>query len=310
MRFKVVYTSVPPINIDRDVFEKLGVEYIEKPAPTEDDLITAAGDADVLIARSELCTRKVLSQLKACRLVITPKVGFDNIDVAAATEFGICVANIPGLSVEEVSDHAMALLLASARRITRLDRMVKAGGWKVFHGREMQAMWEGMAHLRGQTLGLVGFGAIARAIVPKAQAFGLKVIAYDPFLPASAMAKLSVIQKSLDDLLKEADFISVHTPLTADTLGMLNTEKFNLMKPNVILINASRGAVVDEEALIKALTSKKIAGAALDVMAREPVQPDNPLLKMENVIVTGHSAHYSDEAWGEQARRPGKRWSA
>ncbi len=306
MTFKVVYTSVPPIDIDRDIFNKLGVEYIEKPASTEDDLIAAAGDADVLIARSEPCTRKVISHLKACRLIVTPKVGFDNIDVAAATECGICVANIPGLSVEEVSDHTMALLLASARRIMQLDRMVKAGGWRVFHGREMQAVWQGMAHLRGQTLGLVGLGAIARAIVPKAQAFGLKVIAYDPYIPASVMAKMNVTQASLEDLLKTADFISVHTPLTADTRGLLNAEKFNLMKRNAFFLNASRGAVVDEEALIQVLREKKIAGAALDVMAREPVRPDNPLLKMDNVIITGHSAHYSDEAWVEQARRPGE----
>jgi D-3-phosphoglycerate dehydrogenase / 2-oxoglutarate reductase len=304
MRFKVVYTSVPPIDLDKTAFTTLGVEYVEKPAPSEDDLIAAAGDADVLIARSEPCTPKVVAGLQKCRLIVTPKVGYDNIDIAAATVAGMCVANVPGLSVDEVSDHAMALLLSCARKITRLNSMVKVGGWKVFHGREMQDMWRGITQLRGQTVGLVGFGSISRALAPKAQAFGLNVISYDPFIPTPAMEKLAVRCVSLEQLLQEADYVSVHTPLTAGTRKMLGAAQFGLMKKTAFFINTSRGAIVDENALCEALTRGLIAGAGLDVLAYEPIKMDNPLLQMDNVIVTGHSAHYSDQAWDEQARRP------
>jgi D-3-phosphoglycerate dehydrogenase len=202
MKFKVVYTSVPPIDLDKEAMLKLGVEYVEIPSPTEDDLIANAPDADVLIDRSEPCTRRVVSNLKSCRLIITPKVGYDNIDIAAATEAGICVANIPGLSVDEVSDHTMALLLACSRKILRLDKIVRTGGWHVFHGKEMQAMWHGISQLRGQILGLVGFGAISRAIVPKAQAFGLHVYAFDPFISSDIMFKLGVESVPLERLIK------------------------------------------------------------------------------------------------------------
>jgi D-3-phosphoglycerate dehydrogenase / 2-oxoglutarate reductase len=304
LKIKVVYTSVPPIDLDTASMKKLGVEYLEIPSPTEDDLISNAFDADVLIDRSEPCTRKVISSLKSCRLIMTPKVGYDNIDVNAATEFGICVANIPGLSVDEVSDHTMALLLCCSRKITRLDKMVKAGNWHVFHGKEMQAVWYGISQLRGQTLGLVGLGAISRAIVPKAQAFGLKVISYDPYISPEVMSKINVDSVSLERLLMESDYISVHTPLTPDTRHMFGSEQFKLMKKTAYFINASRGAVVNEAALCQALVDGRIAGAGLDVLTSEPVKMFNPLLKLDNVILTGHSAHYSDQAWARQGCAP------
>ncbi len=304
MKFKVVYTSVPPIEIDKDTLIKLGVEYVERPSPTEDDVISIAQDADALIARGEPCTRKVISNLNLCRLIVTPKVGYENIDVKAATEFGICVANIPGLSVDEVSDHTMALLLACSRKILRLDKMVREGKWSVFHGREMQEIWRGISLIRGLTLGLIGFGAISRAVVPKAKAFGLKVLAYDPFVPTSFMEQIGVEATPLDLLLKTSDFISIHTPLTSGTRNMLGVEQLKLMKKTAFIINTSRGAVIDESALYDALIRGDIAGAGLDVLATEPVKLNNPLLRLDNVILTGHSGHYSDQVWDEQARRP------
>ncbi|MBN1367279.1 MAG: C-terminal binding protein [Dehalococcoidales bacterium] len=304
MKFKVVYTSVPPIEIEKESLLKLGVEYIERPAPTEDEVLAIAQDADVLIDRSEPCTRRVISNLKSCRLIVTPKVGYDNIDVAAATEYGVCVANIPGLSVDEVSDHAMALLLACSRKLFQLDNMVRAGGWQVFHGKEMQAMWRGISLIRGQTLGLIGFGAISRAVVPKAKAFGLRVLVYDPYITPDVTEKTGAASAQLEQLLKESDYISIHTPLTPATRHMLGVAQFKLMKPTAFIINTSRGAVIDEGALYNALVNGYIAGAGLDVVEKEPVKMDNPLLKLDNVIVTGHSAHYSDQVWAEQRRRP------
>lgn len=304
MAFKVVYTSTIPIALDVDAFAKLGVDYVERPAPTEDDIISVASDADAVVIRGEPCTRRVIASLSSCRLISTPKVGYDNIDVAAATEMGVCVANMPGLSSEEVSDHAMGLLLALARRITRLDKMVRAGDWHVFHGPEMQAMWQGISQLRGQTLGLVGFGSISRTLTPKAQAFGLQVMAYDPYVKPELMQKAGVKAVGLADLLRESDYISIHSLLTPETRHMLGPDQFRMMKPTAYLISTSRGELVNEDALCSALTGGYIAGAGLDVLETEPLRMDSPLLRLDNVIFTGHSAHYSDQVWAEQARRP------
>jgi D-3-phosphoglycerate dehydrogenase len=304
MSLKVVYTSVPPIEIDREGFKKLGVEFVQSPSPTEDDLISIAHDAYAAIIRGEPCSRRVIANLESCRLIFTPKVGYENIDVAAATEMGICVANMPGLSSDEVSEHTLALLLACARKVIKLDKMVRAGQWHVFHGPEMQDAWHGIPQIRGQTLGLIGFGAISRTLVPKAKAFGLKILAYDPYAPVSAMEKMGVEPVELTQLLKESDYVSVHVPLTAQTRRMLGLEQFKLMKPTAYFINTSRGAVVDESAFYFALTHGYVAGAALDVLEVEPVKMDNPLLKLDNVIFTGHSAHYSDQVWAAQSRRP------
>ena len=304
MAIKVVYTSVAPIEIDREALLRLGVDYVEHPAPTEEDLIAASSDADVVIARSEPCTRKVVESLQSCRLIVTPKVGYENIDVAAATEMGICVANVPGLSADEVSDHAMALLLSLARKLFALDHLVRTGQWKVFHGQEMQAVWQGISQVRGQTLGLIGFGSIARTLAPKAMAFGLRVLAYDPYVPSEVMNGMGVISVNLDELLRQSDYVSVHSVLTPETRHLLSLAQFQMMKPTAYLINASRGAILDEEALYTALKLGYIAGAGLDVLEIEPIRMDNRLLEQDNVIFTGHSAHYSSQVWAEQARRP------
>lgn len=302
--FKVVSTSTVPIVFDREGFVKLGVDLIEKPSPTEDEVISLARDADVLIVMDEPLTKRVISHLKSCRLIFTGKAGYDNIDVAAATEAGICVANISGYSSDEVSDHVMALLLTFARRIVGLNKMVREGQWHIFHGPEMQKMWKGTSRIRWKALGLIGFGAIARVLTSKASGLGLRVLAYDPYVPADDMKKMGVEPVGLDRLLGESDFVSLHVPLTPETRHMLGLEQFKLMKPTAYLINTSRGKVVDEEALYTALTRGYIAGAGLDVLETEPVRMDNPLLKLDSVLFTGHSAHYSDQVWTEVSRRP------
>lgn len=301
---KVVYTSVAPIEIDTSDFQRPGIEYVAKPCPAEDDIIAIAHDAYAAIIRSEPCTARVITALKECRLIMTPKVGYDNIDIEAATKAGICVSNIKGLSVDEVSDHAMALLLACSRKLFPLDKMVRTGKWHVFHGKEMQSAWMGISLLRGQTLGLVGFGHIARAMVPRAKAFGLNVMVYVPHVPENITEDFGVEPSDLNTLLKKSDYISLHTPLTPSTRHLLGEEQFKIMKRTAYLINTSRGPVIDEKALYKALIQGDIAGAALDVLEKEPAEMDNPLLKLDNVILTGHSAHYSDQVWAEQARRP------
>lgn len=307
MSFRVVSTGIVAFHL-RGVGENLarlaGVEFVNKPSPTEEDIILAARDADAVIVMTEPYTRRVITNLKSCRLICTPKMGYDNIDVAAATEAGICVSHAPATSTEEVSDHTMALLLACARRVTRLNKTVKTGEWRVFHGPEMEEIWHGIAPIRGQTLGLIGFGQIARTLVAKAKGFGLRILAYDPYIAPEVMEKMGVKAAGLDQLLKESDFVSVHCALTSESRHMLGTEQFKLMKPTAYLINTARGALVDEEALYAALTQGGIAGAGLDVTKVEPINLENPLLKLDNVILTGHSAYYSDISVADARRKP------
>ena len=297
MEFKVVSTCIVafPVKNLSERFEGLaGVEFVDKPSPTEEDIIAAARDADVAIASVEPYTRRVIANLKSCRLICTPKTGYDNIDVTTATEAGICVSCVPEASTEEVSDHAMALLLACARRVVRLDKAIRAGQWHVLHGPEMEDMWRGIVSIRGQTLGLIGFGRVPRALVPKAKGFGLRILAYDPYVATNVMEKMEVGAVGLDRLLKESDFVSIHCALTSENRHMVGKDQLKSMKPTAYLINTARGPLVDDEALYTALARHDIAGAGLDVTESEPIKMDSPLLKLDNIILTGHSAHYSD----------------
>lgn len=305
MTLKVVSTVTIPFILDRKLYTELaGIEFMEKPSATEDQVIAATRDADVAVAGAEPYTARVIANLKKCRLITTPKTGYDNIDIAAATEAGICVSCAAGVSTEEVADMAMALLLDCARKVVQLDRKVRSGGWRVFHGPEMEAVWRGIMPLRGQTLGLIGFGQIPRALVPKAKGFGLKILVHDPHVPREVMEKMGVEAVGLDRLLPESDYISVHAALTRENRHMLGLEQFQRMKRSAYLINTARGAIVDESALYTALTQGYIAGAGLDVTEVEPIKMDNPLLKRDNVILTGHSGHYSDVAVANLRRRP------
>jgi len=304
MSFKVVATNIISIVIDRGSFARLGVEFVEKPSRTEEDIIAIASNADAVIVGPEPYTRRVIENLRSCRLICTPKMGYDNIDIAAATEAGICVSNVSSVSIEEVSDHAMALLLACARKLLRLDKTVRTGNWRALHAPEMLEVWRGMVPIRGQTLGLIGFGYISRVLVPKAKGFGLRVLAYDPFAPTGVMEELGVVPADLNRLLKESDYVSVHAALTRENRHMLGAEQFKLMKPTAFLINTARGPLVDEEALYTALKHGDIGGAGLDVLEVEPVRMDNPLLELDNVIFTAHSAHYSDTVLAGVRQRP------
>ena len=236
--------------------------------------------------------RRVVEALNRCRVIVRYGVGVNTIDLAAATEKGICVANVPDYCLDEVSDHALALLLNLARRITAADRLVKRGEWDFKRAAPVR-------RLRGQTVGLVGFGNIPRILAAKLKPLGFRLIAHDPYVPRSAAEERGVTLVSLDRLCREADIVSVHAPLTAETRGMIGREQLRSMKPRAYLVNTSRGPVVDEGALLEALREGWIAGAALDVVEEEPIRPDHPLLSMEQVILTPHMAWYSEEAMEE-----------
>lgn len=273
---------------------KEGAELVNVECAAEEEVIAVTKDADIILFGGVHITRKVMESSPKCQAVITGSVGYDQIDVDAATDNNIIVVNNPALAwcVEEVSNHAITLLLACAKKLALLMDLTKQGHWA-----EAKQAQRPMVCIHGQTLGLVGCGSIGQMAGEKAQCFKLKVIGYDPYLDKAVAKKSGITLVSLPELLKQSDFVSVHTPLVEATYHLLGEKEFKMMKPTAYFINTSRGPVVDEPALIKVLQEKWIAGAGLDVFEKEPVDPDNPLLKMDNVVVTPHSASYSDIAF-------------
>ncbi len=257
-----------------------------------DDILAVAREADGVLVTYAKLPGDLLRQLKRCKVIGRFGLGVDNIDLAAAKECGITVTYVPDYCMHEVSDHAMALLLALARKIPLSDRLVQSGRW------EMPAVVP-ISRLHGRVLGLVGFGNIPRALAPKAKAFGLKVITHDPYVSEQALSATGVEAVSFDDLLARSDFVSVHAPLLPATRGLIDAAAFAKMKRGALLINTARGPLIDEGALVTALDSGQLGGAALDVVAVEPLAKDSPLLGRDNVILTPHTAFYSVEALNE-----------
>lgn len=284
---------------EEEVIAAAGGRLERKDCLTEEALVATCSQADAIITANEPFTAKVIDSLERCRLIANCKTGYDNVDLEAATRRGVLVTNVPDYSVNEVSTHAMALLLACARKLFQYDAATRQGKWMV--------VLPPVHRLQGQTLGIIGLGRIGRALVPKAQAFGLRVIACDPYIPAAAMEELGVAQVELDTLVRESDYISLHVVLTPENRGMIGMAELQKMKPTAYLINAARGQLVNEADLYTALKEGIIAGAGLDVLDTidpQPPNPDNPLLKLSNVIFTAHSAHYSAEAFADLVRRP------
>jgi D-3-phosphoglycerate dehydrogenase len=257
-----------------------------------DDILAVARDADAILVTYAKLPGELLRQLTRCKAIGRFGLGVDNIDIKTAAELGIVVTYVPDYCMQEVSDHAMALLLALARKVPFSDQLVQAGRW------EMPAVAP-LRRLTGQVLGLVGFGNIPRALVPKAKAFGLKVITHDPYAAAAVFAASGAEAVSFEDLLARSNFISVHAPLTPATRGLIDAAAFARMKPGAAIINTARGPLIDESALLAALDSGRLGGAALDVVTTEPLPKDSRLLGRPNVILTPHTAFYSVEALEE-----------
>ena len=277
------------IRVERKILEAKGarVESIDMDDSEAFDRAAPLVDA-VLHSRGVLDAARI-DRLSRCRIIAHYGTGVDRVDVAAATARGIWVTNGPRYSVDEVSSHAIALLLAVARKIVAADRAVRAGAW---HIKPIVPLHR----IAGRTLGLLGFGNIARATGRKGRALGLEVIAYDPYLGASVFRDEGVRAVDLRTCLAEADMLSIHLPLTEETRGIISREALGLMKPGAVLVNTSRGPVVDEAALVEALRSGRLAGAGLDVFEQEPLRTDHPLLALPNVTVSGHIGFYSEES--------------
>ena len=277
-------------------------DLVEVKATNRKEFIEGARGADAIITSWGFrITREVIEKLERCVVIGVGSVGVDKVDVDAATEAGIVVTNVPDIFIEEVADHTMMLLLACARRLKRVDRIVTEGSWP-----EGRHLLQQVPRLWGQTLGLVSFGNVARAVARRAKPFGLHVIACDPYVSELTMTGQGVEPVSFGELLERSDFVSVHPGHTDETYHMLSTPQFEAMKPTAMLINCGRGATVDEEALVDALVRREIAGAGLDVLETEPPNPENPLLHMPNVILTSHVASATTRMRPEARRRVGR----
>jgi D-3-phosphoglycerate dehydrogenase len=278
----------------------LDAEIVEAPTD-EAGFIAAAKDADAIYAKGIPISKKIIDSLKKCRVISLGSVGVDSVDVAAATARGIPVTNCPDTFIEEVADHAMTLLLASHRRVIEQDQIVREGRW-----REGRPALLKIPRLMGQTLGFIAFGHVARAVAMRAKGFGLRLIAYDPFIEELVMPQYGVLPATLEEVLSQSDFISMHAPATPEAQGMLKEKHFRQMKPTAVFINTGRGPTVDEPALIKALQENWIAHAGLDVLEQEPPGHNNPLLKMGNVTLSAHTASASARFDPARKRRVGQ----
>jgi len=290
MGYKVVITDTvfPSQDPERQVLGDIA-EVAVAPGATAESIIAAAQDADALLNTYAKLPGAVLRALPKCRIVARTGIGVDTVDISVATALGIIVTNVPDYCIDEVSDHALALILSLTRKIVSATAAVKAGTWDV-------KVAVPIARHRGRTLGLVGLGKIPRALVPKAQAIGFQVLAFDPYVSPEDGARLGVRMVDFEMLLSESDVVSVHAPLTDETVGLFGDRAFGLMKAGAFLVNTSRGPLIQEAALLRALQSGRLAGVGLDVLEVEPPAAENPLLRLPNVAVTPHIGFYSEQS--------------
>jgi D-3-phosphoglycerate dehydrogenase len=277
----------PNFEIERKALTKVGAEVLAARTGQQSELIELAPGADAILANWRPVRAPVIEVARKCQVICRYGVGLDNIDVEAATKHGIVVTNVPDYCMDEVSNEAMALLLCGARGIVTYDRSVRSGVWDVKVGMPL-------FRLKGLSLGIIGFGRIGKAVAFKAQGFGLRVIACDPYIDQQEMTRRNVKPVDLDTLLRTSDFVTIHTPLTPETHKMLGETALRKMKPTAWLINTARGGVVDTVALAAALREGRLAGAGLDVLPQEPPPKDDELMSLPNVIFTPHSAFYSE----------------
>ena len=288
----VTDSPFPSLDPAKAALARIDPELRVANSASAEDILAVGRDADAILVTYAKLPGDLLRQLRRCKAIGRFGLGVDNIDIAAAAELGITVTYVPDYCMQEVSDHAMALLLALARKVPQSNALVQAGRW------DMPAVVP-IHRLAGRVLGLVGFGNIPRALAPKAKAFGLRVVAHDPNVSQQALAAVGVESMSFDRLLEISDFVSIHAPLLPVTRGLFNAEVFGKMKQGAYLINTARGPLVDEDALLAALDSAWLAGAALDVVAVEPLPKESRLIGRDNVILTPHTGFYSVEALDE-----------
>jgi D-3-phosphoglycerate dehydrogenase len=308
MSLKVVNIfALPEVDFGEELLDPLRATIVKGMWMTEQEIIAHAHDADAVIGAVSVqpFNRRLLTALPRCRVIAGTSTGYDNTDVEAATELGIAVTNVPDYCIDEVSGRAVAFMLALGHKLLQIDRAVRDR--RMAFTMDKKALNEiayPMFRMRDQTLGIVGLGKIGTVTAMKARGLGMRVIAYDPYLLRPVMESRGVTPVEFETLLRESDFISLHTPLTSETRNMFGYEQFKKMKRTAYFINTARGGCVDQAGLIQALQKALIAGAGIDVTVDEPMAPENPLLIMSEVILTGHSAWYSVTSEADLYRRP------
>ena len=286
---------------EREALDPIGAEIVEVAAQTDEEFVAGARGADAIMGAGRRMTAEIIAGLERCRVIGLASVGADTVDVEAATKAGIVVTNVPDVFVEDVADHTLALMLAAHRKLKLMDRLMRDGNW-----RDARPALSESPRLWGLTVGLISFGNIARAVARRCQPFGLHVIAFDPYVSELTLTGERVEPVGFREMLERSDFVSMHAPLNAETRHMMSDAQFAAMKPSAIFVNNGRGPTVDEAALIRALESGAIAGAALDVFEVEPTPADNPLLTMDTVVATPHVASATSRMLPETRRRAGR----
>ena len=284
------------IREEKEEFVRMGAELILAQAQKEDDLIRVCKEADGLLNQYALLTRKVLKSLPKCKVISRYGVGVDSVDLKAATDLGVIVANVPDYCMDEVANQTIAMILTLIRKTAFFDRKVKSGEWDFHQGIPIY-------RTSGKTLGLIGCGKIGLEVAKRISAFGVRVMTFDPYLEK---ASEGIELKDFDTVLKESDFISIHCPLNDSTRHLIGDKEFKKMEKKPLLVNTSRGPIIDEKALIQALREGLLSGAGLDVLEKEPPDSKNPMLKMENVVLSPHISFYSAESISELKRRTAK----
>ena len=294
----VAHDEFTDATVEEDVLCDIGATVLYPRNLTTPEAIEAAIEADALIVARQDVSAELLSRLRRCRIVSRAGTGVDNIDVKSATKYGIWVTNVPDYSVDEVSTHAIALLLAYVRQIPRLVEMNRQGIWDTMLVRPLE-------RLADRTLGVLGFGRIGRAVAKKGIGLGLAVTAHDPYIDTASMEEMGVQAVDFETILRTSDFVTLHMPLTNSTRHIIDAAALSLMKSTAFLINTARGGLVDEDALLHAVEAGAIAGAALDALSTEPPPLDDPLLRNERIMITPHIGWYS-----EASSRDMRTWSA
>jgi D-3-phosphoglycerate dehydrogenase len=294
MNMKVVICDYefPNVDPEREALKNIpDLEFIPAQCKTEEELIELTKDAEGVLNQWNYLTENVINNMKNCKVIATYGIGTDKINVEAASKKGIYVCNVPSYGTNEVANHALAMLMACSRQLVQYDRLIRKGQFGY------PTLGKKLYRIEGQVVGLVGFGKIPRNLSRKLiDAFNMKVLAYDPFITEEFAKECGVEKVDLETLMKNSDFVSVHVPLTKETKYIIDEKMMRLMKPTAYLINCGRGAIVKEDDLAKVLKENVIAGAGIDVFEIEPIKTDDPLLQLDNVIVTPHSAYYTEES--------------
>lgn len=293
----IVYAGHKEVGIEREVLEAHGAEVVAAEAPDTPDAVANYANCDALMVTIQPVTAQMMDEMPQCKIICRVGTGLDAIDISAATERGIWVTNVPDYSIDEVSTHAMALLLALNRNLFRHRQLSETGSWRYQTERPIR-------RLEGSTLGVIGLGRIGSASARKGLGLGLDVIAYDPYLPDERFSELGVRRVDFETLLHASDYVTLHVPLTPETRHLIDAAALAMMKPTAFLINTARGEVVDVDALVAAVRAKTIAGAGIDVLPIEPPPAMHPILHEESIIVTPHIAWASTES-GRDVRERG-----